>query len=105
MSVFKDDILRGKVAFVTGGGSGICYGITKALMAHGADAAIMGRKADRLATAAQVLSTETGGSCIATPGDVREPEKVEAALQATLDHYGRIDIVINGAAGNCARTL
>ncbi|MEC7985165.1 MAG: SDR family oxidoreductase [Myxococcota bacterium] len=100
MSVFKDDILKGKVAFVTGGGSGICYGITQELMAHGADAAIMGRKADRLSAAAQRLSDDTGRVCLPTPGDVREPEKVEAALQATLDRFGRIDIVVNGAAGN-----
>lgn len=100
MSIFQQDIFKGKVAFVTGGGSGICYGITQELMAHGADAAILGRKADRLSKAAQELSTKTGQRCLATPGDVREPEKVEAALQATLDEFGRIDIVVNGAAGN-----
>ena len=100
MSIFKNDIFTGKVAFVTGGGSGICYGITKELMAHGARAAILGRKEERLCKAAKALSTETGQICIATPGDVREPEKIEAALQATLDEFGRIDIVVNGAAGN-----
>lgn len=100
MGIFKNDIFKGKVAFVTGGGSGICYGITKELMQHGASAAIMGRKADRLTKSAQTLSTETGQTCIATPGDVREPELVEAALQKTLDTFGRIDFVINGAAGN-----
>jgi peroxisomal 2,4-dienoyl-CoA reductase len=100
MSVFKDDILEGKVAFVTGGGSGICKGITEAFMAHGAHAAIVGRKADRLGAAARELAERTGRECLAAPADVREPAKVEAAIEQTLDRFGRIDIVVNGAAGN-----
>lgn len=100
MSVFKDDILEGKVAFVTGGGSGICKGIARAYMAHGANVAIMGRKADRLEAAAAELAAETGRECLATPGDVRQPKNVEDALDRTLERFGRIDIVVNGAAGN-----
>lgn len=99
-SVFRDDILAGKVAFVTGGGSGICKGITKAFLAHGAEAAIVGRKADRLDAAAKELSEATGRACLAVPADVRDPKLVEAALDATLERFGKIDIVVNGAAGN-----
>ncbi|MEQ9075945.1 MAG: SDR family NAD(P)-dependent oxidoreductase, partial [Sandaracinaceae bacterium] len=100
MSVFKDDILAGKVAFVTGGGSGICKGITRAFMAHGADAAIVGRKADRLEAAAKELSEETGRRCLATPADVRDPQAVEAALHHAIDQLGKVELVVNGAAGN-----
>lgn len=100
MSVFRDDVLAGKVAFVTGGGSGICKGIARAYMAHGASVAIVGRKADRLEAAARELSEETGRACLATPADVRDPKRVEEALDATLERFGRIDIVVNGAAGN-----
>ena len=99
-SVFRSDILEGKVAFVTGGGSGICLGITRALMEHGAHAAIVGRKADRLAAAAKDLESSTGRACVPVPCDVRDGQAVEAALRATLDRFGRIDIVVNGAAGN-----
>jgi peroxisomal 2,4-dienoyl-CoA reductase len=99
-SVFRSDILEGKVAFVTGGGSGICLGITRALMEHGAHAAIVGRKADRLAVAAKELEAGTGRACVPVPCDVRDGQAVEAALRTTLDRFGRIDIVVNGAAGN-----
>lgn len=100
-SVFRDDILEGKVAFVTGGGSGICKGIAEAFLAHGAKGvAILGRKADRLSAAADEMKQKSGRDVLAAPCDVRKPEQIEAALEATLEHFGRIDIVVNGAAGN-----
>ena len=100
MSVFKSDLLEGKVAFVTGGGSGICKGITRAFMAHGANAAIVGRTAERLTATAEELSAETSRGCLACPADVRDPKAIEAALDATIERFGRVDIVVNGAAGN-----
>ena len=99
-SVFRKDLLEGKVAFVTGGGSGICKGITRAFLEHGAEAAIFARKEERLKAAASELSEATGQACLAVAGDVRKPETIEAALDATLERFGRIDIVVNGAAGN-----
>ena len=100
MSVFREDILKDRVAFVTGGGSGICKGIARALMAHGARTTIVGRKAERLEAAAQELAGETGSQCLAAPADVRDAPGVERAIDATLERYGRLDIVVNGAAGN-----
>lgn len=99
-SAFRPDLLAGKVAFVTGGGSGICKGITEALMAHGASAAILGRKADRLAAAAKELEERTGLPCLAIPCDVRDPAQVQAAVAAAIERFGRLDVVVNGAAGN-----
>jgi 2,4-dienoyl-CoA reductase [(3E)-enoyl-CoA-producing], peroxisomal len=99
-SVFRDDVLEGKVAFVTGGGSGICKGITRTFLEHGARAAIVGRKADRLEAAAKELTEATGRECIACPADVRNPQEIEAAIDRTLERFGRMDVVVNGAAGN-----
>jgi len=99
-SVFRDDALEGKVAFVTGGGSGICMGITRALLAHGARAAIVSRKAERVEKSARELSEATGRECIGLVADVRDPKTVEAALDATLARFGRLDVLVNGAAGN-----
>lgn len=81
--VFQKDILKGKVLFCTGGGSGICYGMVRSIMQHGAQAAIMGRKADRLNKAAETLMSEAGNGtkCIATPGDVRKFDDLKEAVK------------------------
>lgn len=100
MSIFREDILKGRVALVTGGGTGICRGVTEALMRHGCDAVITSRKLDVLTTAAAELEAATGRSCLAVAADVRRPDEVEAAVERTLERFGRLDIVVNGAAGN-----
>ena len=99
-AVFKEDIFKGKVLFCTGGGSGICRGMTEAVMRHGADAVIVGRKLDRLTQAAKELSEATGRTCLPAQGDVRDPKTLQAAVQKTIEKFGRIDFVICGAAGN-----
>ncbi|KAL8287538.1 hypothetical protein RQP46_003396 [Phenoliferia psychrophenolica] len=99
-SIFKDSIFDGKVAFVTGGATGICYGMTEALMRHGANATILGRRANVVAESAKTLSRTTGRKCIGVSGDVRDPESLKKAVEATIKEFGRIDFVICGAAGN-----
>lgn len=97
--IFADDILQGKVAFVTGGGTGITGGIARAFARHGARIAITSRKEENLIPQKQYLE-ENGGQCFAVAADVRDFEAVQNAITKTVEHYGRIDIVINGAAGN-----
>src|SRR4051812_24154513 len=97
--VFNSDILHGKVAFVTGGATGITGGVARAFAEHGARLAITSRKEDNLIAKKQFIE-ENGGECLAVAADVRDYAAVESAIQRTLDHYGRIDIVVNGAAGN-----
>mmetsp|Transcript_26015 Transcript_26015/g.42674 ORF Transcript_26015/g.42674 Transcript_26015/m.42674 type:complete len:273 (+) Transcript_26015:218-1036(+) len=99
-SPFREDLLEGKVAFVTGGGSGICKGIAEAYLRHGAVCMIVSRNEERVAKAAAELTALTGRKCIYMACDVRKPEQVEAAIQKCLDELGRLDILVNGAAGN-----
>ncbi|KAH7330563.1 hypothetical protein B0J17DRAFT_701269 [Rhizoctonia solani] len=99
-STYKDNIFHGKVLFCTGGGSGICRGMVEAMMKHRANATIVGRKLDRLTTTANELSAYTGRQCIPAQADVRSPEQLRAAVDATISRFGRIDFVICGAAGN-----
>ncbi len=97
--IFAKNILDGKVAFVTGGGTGITGGIARAFAEHGAKLAITSRKIENLeAMKAEVEAL--GGECFTYAADVRDYEAVEAAIAAAAEHYGQIDIVVNGAAGN-----
>ncbi len=97
--VFNNDILKGKVAFVTGGGTGITGGVAHAFAEHGAKLAIVSRKIENLEAMKKTVE-DNGGKCFCVAADVRDYEAVEAAVAKTVEHYGRIDIVVNGAAGN-----
>jgi peroxisomal 2,4-dienoyl-CoA reductase len=97
--VFANDILRDKVAFVTGGGTGITGGVARAFAEHGAKLAITSRKEENLIAKKQFIE-ENGGECLAVTADVRDYAAVENAIAKTIENYGRIDIVVNGAAGN-----
>jgi len=99
MNIFADKILRGKVAFVTGGGTGITGGVARALAEAGAQVALVSRKLEHLQPAAEAINAN-GGEAIPVAADVRDPEAVEKAVAATMDRFGKIDIVVNGAAGN-----
>jgi 2,4-dienoyl-CoA reductase [(3E)-enoyl-CoA-producing], peroxisomal len=96
---FTDNILQGKVAFVTGGGTGITGGVARALAESGAKVAITSRKIENLEAAKKIIE-ENGGECLAVAADVRDFDAVEKAIAATVEHFGKLDIVVNGAAGN-----
>lgn len=97
--IFADNILQGKVAFVTGGGTGITGGVARSFAEHGARIAIASRKTENL-EAMKKLIEDGGGECFAVAADVRDFEAVQNAIAQTVEHYGRINIVVNGAAGN-----
>ncbi|MGD9630344.1 MAG: SDR family oxidoreductase [Pyrinomonadaceae bacterium] len=97
--IFADNILEGKVAIVTGGGTGITGGVARAFAEHGAKLAITSRKVENLEPMKKTIE-ENGGECFTVPADVRDFSAVENAIAATVAQYGKIDIVVNGAAGN-----
>ncbi len=100
MNIFHDGLFLGKVALITGGGTGIGRGIAEALARHGADVAIVSRKPENLDTAAQQITTATGRRCLSIVGDVRQPEAVASAVGRAVEELGGLDIVVNNAAGN-----
>lgn len=99
MSIFKDDILDGRVALITGGGSGINLGIARALVAHGAKVSLVSRTQEKLDRAAAELSPD-GSRARGFAADVRDAEALQAAIDATVEAFGGLDILVNGAAGN-----
>ena len=97
--IFIEGILDGRVAFVTGGGTGITGGVARALAEAGASVALVSRKLEHLQPAADAIN-QNSGKAFAVAADVRQSQEVEKAVAATVERFGKIDIVINGAAGN-----
>lgn len=98
--MLRDNALADKVIVVTGGGSGLGKSMTKYFMELGARVAITSRDLEKLQNTAKELEQETGGKCLAVQCDVRHYEEVEHMLKVVLDAYGKVDVLLNNAAGN-----
>ena len=97
--MFRDDLLAGKTVRVTGGGSGLGLSMAKKFGALGANVAISGRSAERLAAAAGEIAPDA--SRVATVScDVRDFAQVEAMVAEVTERFGGIDVLVNNAAGN-----
>jgi NAD(P)-dependent dehydrogenase (short-subunit alcohol dehydrogenase family) len=96
--MFKEDLLAGKVALVTGGGSGLGLTMTRKYLELGARVAILGRNQERLQQAADEL--RAGDRLSLHSCDVRDPDHVERAISEIYDVFSAVDIVVNNAAGN-----
>lgn len=98
--------LKGKVAVVTGGSMGIGRAIAEALAEEGVDVAIVARSAGALEKVAAEIGERTGSKVIAVPADVTDTANVTAAMDRIAEHFGRLDILLNGAAhpGGLVRT-
>ena len=98
-SIFRDALLAGKVAFVTGGGSGIGAGIAKRLAEQGARVGLLGRRADKLEAVAKEIR-DAGGEASTHAADVRDYDALKGAIDACAARFGRLDVLVNSAAGN-----
>ena len=97
--MFKEDLLKNKVILVTGGGTGLGKSMATRFGELGANLIIGSRRADVIAKAAQELE-QTGAEVLGVKCDVRQMDQVNEMVSAALDKFGRIDILLNNAAGN-----
>lgn len=108
--MLRDNALSDKVIVVTGGGSGLGKAMTKYFLELGAKVAITSRDFEKLKTTASELEKETnktrgeaelsGPNCLPIQCDVRHYDQVEAMLSEVLKTFGRVDVLLNNAAGN-----
>lgn len=86
-----------RVAIVTGGSRGLGRAMAIALAHAGADVCIASRTVSQLESAAAEMSAEVGREVFAVPTDVQDPAQCDALVQATIDHFGRLDVMLNNA--------
>jgi NAD(P)-dependent dehydrogenase (short-subunit alcohol dehydrogenase family) len=98
--MFKNNELKDKVIVVTGGGSGLGEAMTRYFLQLGAKVVITSRKMEKLIATAEKLQKETGGEVLTVACDVREYKAVENMLAETLKRFGKVDVLVNNAAGN-----
>jgi NAD(P)-dependent dehydrogenase (short-subunit alcohol dehydrogenase family) len=97
--VFAPNALAGRVALITGGGSGIGLGIARAFAQTGARLVLASRNIERLTAAVEEIRA-LGGEAIAVGTDVRSYEQVESAVKTAVDTFGSLDVMLANAAGN-----
>lgn len=97
--VFAPGLLNGQVALVTGGGTGIGLGISELLAELGAHVVIASRKPQHLEAALTTI-TARGHQASVVQLDVRDNEQVKAVVDGVAATHGRLDLLVNNAAGN-----
>lgn len=97
--MFQSDLLAGKVVVITGGGTGLGKSMALRFAELGAKLVITSRRQEVIDAAKEEIEA-AGGEALAIACDVRDFPGVEAMIQASVDHYGRVDCLVNNAAGN-----
>jgi len=98
-SVFRDGLFASQVGVITGGGTGIGFGVAELLASLGMHVVLASRKAEHLEPAADRIRAR-GGQASTAMLDVRDPERVKSIMSQVANDHGRLDLLINNAAGN-----
>lgn len=98
--MLREDALSGKTIIVTGGGTGLGRAMSTYFLKIGANVVITSRKLDVLTKSASEMEAETGGKVLPLQCDVRNPEEIEAVLNASISTFGQVNGLLNNAAGN-----
>ncbi len=98
--MLRDNALKGKTILITGGGTGLGKAMGKYFLELGAHLVITSRKLEQLEATAKELEQQTGGQVLAVQSDVRKYEEAEQTLQKAIERFGKVDVLINNAAGN-----
>jgi NAD(P)-dependent dehydrogenase (short-subunit alcohol dehydrogenase family) len=98
--MFEKDLLAGKVVIVTGGGTGLGKSMARRFGELGAKLVLTSRKRDVLDATAAEFAKDGITDVLVAPADVRDPDQVDAMVKATVDRFGKIDVLVNNAAGN-----
>ncbi len=102
--MFQENLLSGRTIFLTGGGTGLGRSMAQRMAELGAKMFLVGRREEPLRDTAEAIH-KAGGMCAFATADVRDFAAVEAAIAAAEREFGRVDTLINNAAGNfIART-
>ena len=94
--------IEGRVAIITGGSRGIGRSIAHGFAAKGAKVVVSSRKADMCDKVVEEITAD-GGDAFAVPGHMGDLDDIKTLVQATVDHYGGIDIIVNNAANALAQ--
>ncbi len=98
--MLRDNALKGKTILVTGGGTGLGRAMSKYFLQLGANVIIASRKLPVIEQAAKELQEEAGGTVLGLSCDVRIYDEVEKMVNAGIEKFGKIDVLVNNAAGN-----
>lgn len=96
----KEDALKGKTILVTGGGTGLGKAMATYFSELGANVIISSRKIEVLEATALEINSKTGNPVVALGCDIRNIDEVELLLQKSIDRFGKVDVLVNNAAGN-----
>lgn len=97
--IFRDDLLAGQVAVVTGGGTGIGVACARELAKLGAAVVVASRKEENVRTAAEGLTKELGRTVTGEVCDIRDRDHTARLARTVLDRHGRIDLLVNNGGG------